>query len=128
MNKLANPPKKSVSAPKSIDTRLIKKALQNSEFKSALMSEPKAVIEKELGIHLPENVEIEILEENKDKFYWVLPHSEASSVSNELLDGVKTTVKRNDPSAFLDTIYDYECKGIDWSCTDGMGLNPRTCF
>ncbi len=59
--------------PKDLETLLISKAMTDEAFKSELISNPKAVIAREMGQEWPEGVEIEVLESTPKKLYLVLP-------------------------------------------------------
>jgi hypothetical protein len=59
--------------PKDLEALLISKAMADEAFKSELISNPKAVIAREIGQELPEGVEIEVLESTPKKLYLVLP-------------------------------------------------------
>jgi hypothetical protein len=59
--------------PKKLETLLISKAMADEGFKRELISNPKAVIAREIGQEWPEGVEIEVLESTPTKLYLVLP-------------------------------------------------------
>jgi len=59
--------------PTEMETRLIKKAMEDEAFKCELISNPKTAIEKELGQKWPEAVDIEVLEQTPNKIYLLLP-------------------------------------------------------
>jgi hypothetical protein len=59
--------------PKDLEALLISKAMADEAFKSELISNPKAVIAREIGQEVPEGVEIEVLESTPKKLYLVLP-------------------------------------------------------
>ena len=59
--------------PKDLEALLISKAMADEAFKSELISNPKAVIAREIGQEWPEGVEIEVLESTPKKLYLVLP-------------------------------------------------------
>jgi len=59
--------------PKDLEALLISKAMADEAFKRELISNPKAVIAREIGQELPEGVEIEVLESTPKKLYLVLP-------------------------------------------------------
>ena len=50
--------------------QLIAKALTDEEFKARLKADPKAAM-KEVGMDVPEGVEIEVLESTQEKAYLV---------------------------------------------------------
>jgi hypothetical protein len=69
-----------------IESRLIKKSLQDDSFRQELLSDPKAALEQELGRRLPEDVQVRALEETADTVYLVLPSTSAVGESSELSD------------------------------------------
>jgi hypothetical protein len=72
--------------PKDLEALLISKAMADEAFKSELISNPKAVIAREIGQELPEGVEIEVLEPTPKKLYLVLPLKvESEEISTEEL-------------------------------------------
>lgn len=70
-----------------LEQKLIKKAWEDSEFKKQLLSDPKAVIEKETGKSLPENIEIKAVEETSKTVYIRIPKN-PEELSDDELDNV----------------------------------------
>jgi hypothetical protein len=67
------------------ESQLAIKSWQDEAFKQELISNPKAVYARELGREIPENVNIQVLEENANTLYVVIPRSPANApVSGEL--------------------------------------------
>lgn len=58
---------------KTTQEAIVKKAISDAAFKKALMADPKATLEKELGIALPKGLKVEIVEETASTLYMVLP-------------------------------------------------------
>ena len=58
---------------KESEQRIVSKALENAEFRKQLLANPKAVLSQELGGTIPDNIEVEVLEETDSKVYLVLP-------------------------------------------------------
>lgn len=56
-----------------LEALAIAKAREDASFKEYLLNDPKAALEQEGGQALPANVEIRVLEENKNTLYIVLP-------------------------------------------------------
>ncbi len=56
-----------------IQTRLIGRAAIDPNFREQLLTNSRAAIEKELGITLPPNLEIQVVEETPTKLCLVLP-------------------------------------------------------
>ena len=56
-----------------VQVPLIKKALKDANFKKQLMDNPRAEVAKQLGMELPPDVKITVLQESLDHFYLLLP-------------------------------------------------------
>ncbi|MEO1432950.1 MAG: NHLP leader peptide family RiPP precursor [Cyanobacteria bacterium J06633_8] len=65
---------------------LVAKAWQDENFKNELMGNPKAVIQRESGKEIPDNVQVTILEENPNQIYFVIPTKPEVDSSEELSD------------------------------------------
>jgi hypothetical protein len=57
------------------EQKIVSKALTNPQFKSELKSDPKGTLERELGVKLPGNLNVNVVEEAPDSVYLVLPNS-----------------------------------------------------
>ncbi len=97
---------------KELEAKLIAKALKDESFRNELRSGPKAAIEKELGMELPGEIDIRIVEENENEVCLVIPHG--FSDTNELTD------------------VELEAVAGGWTCTEcggftsGVLCNQRT--
>lgn len=59
-----------------LEKKLIEQAWESETFKQELINNPRAVINRELKQQqIPENVEIEVLQETTNKVYLVLPQN-----------------------------------------------------
>jgi hypothetical protein len=67
------------------EREVIKKAWTDEEFKQRFLSDPKAVIAEEIGETLPDNIELEVLQETENKVYFVLPINPIPNVAEEEL-------------------------------------------
>ncbi|MEH2084225.1 MAG: NHLP leader peptide family RiPP precursor [Nostoc sp.] len=67
----------SLNARAELEQKLIEQAWESETFKQELINNPKAVINRELRQQLPEDVEIEVLQETSKKVYLVLPENPA---------------------------------------------------
>ncbi|MFB2982831.1 NHLP leader peptide family RiPP precursor [Microseira sp. BLCC-F43] len=56
-----------------IEERIIAKSWQDDAFKQEILNNPKAVLSREIGQPLPEDVEIRVVEETPNIVYLVLP-------------------------------------------------------
>jgi len=54
-------------------SKLTEKALQNSDFRAQLISDPKGTIRQELGIDVPESINIQVHTSDKNNFQLALP-------------------------------------------------------
>lgn len=72
---------------KDAEARLIAKAQADESFRQALLSNPKATIEAELGAIMPEGLQVKVVEETADTLYLVLPAVE-DELSESDLDSI----------------------------------------
>jgi hypothetical protein len=68
------------------ERRLIQRSLEDDSFRQKLLDDPKGTLEQELGMQLPEGVEVRVLEESADTIYLVLPFASAVGEGEELSD------------------------------------------
>ena len=61
-----------------LQSRLIERATRDQGFREELMRDPRGVIGREMGIDVPEGVEIKVVEESPTTSYLVLPPAPAS--------------------------------------------------
>jgi len=74
---------------KAIEQQIVNKAQESSEFREALLHNPKAILEKELKLTIPAGIEVEVLEETPNKLYLVLPVDPSSvELPDEMLKNV----------------------------------------
>jgi hypothetical protein len=55
------------------EARLVERAIQDEQFRSLLLSDPRAAAQQELGIDLPTSVRLHVLQESPSDLYMVLP-------------------------------------------------------
>jgi hypothetical protein len=102
--------KLAVRTRKDLEIHLITRALKDEGFKREFLANPKGVVEKELGTKLPEELEINVLEETEDTLYMVLPCNPYEGMSEEELkaavgmtyEDVAQWVLEQQRNAFLD--------------------------
>lgn len=56
-----------------IQNQVIQKAWENPEFRTLLLSDPKAALREAFGIDLPDHIRLTAVEESTDEFYLVIP-------------------------------------------------------
>src|SRR5688500_16377964 len=76
-----------------MERRLLQRSLEDDDFRQRLLEDPKAAVEQELGMRLPEDVRVVALEETADTIYLVLPFrstegQEAGELSDQDLEAV----------------------------------------
>ena len=91
---------------------LEKFASTNPQYRTALLKNPKAVVEKQFNMTVPDNVQIKAVEENANTIYVVVPHAVAAGaeLADEDLEKVAggSTVKGdatcNDSDGAMNTV------------------------
>jgi hypothetical protein len=69
------------------ENNLVIKAYEDEAFRQQLLADPKSVYEQELGMELPDSVNLQVVEEQPNTIYMVLPRkTEAPMVEGELSD------------------------------------------
>jgi hypothetical protein len=76
-----------------VERRLVERSLHDEEFRQRLLADPKAAVEEELGIQLPAEVQVRVVEETADTIYLALPSASAlgeggNSLSDQELEAV----------------------------------------
>src|SRR5438093_500681 len=56
-----------------LEVQLIERAWRDPSFRRELLADARAVIERELQTHLPDRIEIRVVEETPERLYLVLP-------------------------------------------------------
>lgn len=90
---------------KEFESQIVARALQDEAFRKALKDDPRGVLSKALsqvheGAHIPESIQVEVLEESPNKIYIVLPPTPQSvgQLSDEQLAGVSGGAGSNQAS------------------------------
>jgi hypothetical protein len=75
---------------KEFETEIITKAWKDKQFKQELLSNPKAVYERELNQKLPDSLQIRVVEEDSNTIYLVLPKAPEATeeLSEEALEAI----------------------------------------
>jgi hypothetical protein len=68
--------------------RIVEQAQTDEGFRARLMSEPKATLEDFLGMQLPDQVRVHVMEESLTDVYLVLPHQFSPELNEEDLEAV----------------------------------------
>jgi hypothetical protein len=69
-----------------MERRLIERSLQDDVFRQQLLADPRAIIERETGTQLPEDLRVVAVEETDDTIYLVLPSTSPVSEGGDLPD------------------------------------------
>ena len=62
-----------------VERKLVDKASNDPAFRAALLADPKAVLEKELGIPIPAAISVTVHEESRSSIHLVLPPADKLS-------------------------------------------------
>ena len=72
-----------------IEAHIIAKAWKDEAYKEELLSNPKSVYERELNVQFSPEVNVQVLEEDSQTFYFVLPVCpEVNELSEEQLEAI----------------------------------------
>jgi hypothetical protein len=69
-----------------MERRLIERSLEDDVFRQQLLADPRAIIEREIGTQLPENLRVVAVEETADTIYLVLPSTSPLGEGGGLAD------------------------------------------
>jgi hypothetical protein len=69
-----------------MEQRLVQRSLEDDVFRQQLLEDPRAIIERELGTRLPEEVTVVAVEESADTIYLVLPSASLIGAGGQLSD------------------------------------------
>jgi hypothetical protein len=69
-----------------VERRLVARSLEDDAFRLRLLEDPRAAVEEELGVQLPAEVQVRVVEETADTIYLVLPSASPLGESGELSD------------------------------------------
>jgi len=90
---------------KQIEEKLIAKATKDETFRANLLSSPKETLETELGISIPDAINVKVLEEDKNSFYLVLPPIINPETEDELTEAELEMVSGGWGEGFGETNY-----------------------
>jgi hypothetical protein len=103
-----------------MERRLIERSLEDDAFRQRLVEDPKATMEQELGVRLPEGVQVIAVEETAGTIYLVLPSTSQVGEGEELSDQELSAVAGGapGPTASGDTCSTAACGGF--TCLDDL--------
>ena len=79
-----------------MERRLIERSLQDDVFRQQLLADPRAIIEREIGTQLPEDLRVVAVEETADTIYLVLPSTSPVGEGGDLADWALEAVAGGD--------------------------------
>lgn len=72
-----------------VESQIYAKSLKDESFRESLLKDPKTTLENELGVKLPENLNIHVNENTATDFYITIPGKpESGELTEEELSGV----------------------------------------
>ncbi len=98
-----------LTARQRLEAQLIDRAMKDKAFREELVRDPKAVFTRDLGISMPANIDVQVVEESPTTVYLVLPQAPPLAGA-ELSDAELEAVA-----------------GGDWSGSAECGTCPYTC-
>ncbi len=81
---------------------IILKAAQDEAFREALLRDPKATLEAHLGLQLPGEFKVNVVENTPSELTLVIPPKLRDALSDDELDQVAGGIN---PTAFLDSMF-----------------------
>jgi hypothetical protein len=89
---------------KQLEEKLIARAMKDEAFRKTLLENPKAAIEEETGIKIPDAINLKVVEENPSTFYLILPPKINPEAEDELSEAELEMVSGGyDPELTNDT-------------------------
>lgn len=70
------------------EAQIIARAMVDSAYRQALLADPRVILEKEIGLSLPETLRVIVHEETSSSWHIVLPAPATNELSDESLDQV----------------------------------------
>jgi hypothetical protein len=106
------------AAQQGLEAQLFERAAKDAAFRQALMEDPNATIERELGVTLPAGVSLTMVEETATSRYLVLPPA-PRGVGGELSDAeLEAVVGGEGEYTLLGTC---ECVSTQFGCPSTLG-------
>jgi hypothetical protein len=96
---------------KQFEQQLIEKAMKDTAFRQKLLNNPKEVIEAEFGRKIPESVQVNILEEDSQTVYLILPRVSDQNSEMELTETELNAVAGGAPWSI------FECASLEGPCS-----------
>lgn len=72
--------------------QIIARAMKDENFRQQLLANPRAVLERELGIALPQDVSVQVYEDTPTTIHLVLPAKPQGGAVQELSDAELETI------------------------------------
>jgi hypothetical protein len=93
-------------------------AATNADYRKALISDPKALLAKQMQQDLPDNLKVTVVQETADQFFLVAPHvtAEGDELSDDDLEKVAGGKSKRGDSTENQNRY---------TCNDTKGIGTR---
>jgi hypothetical protein len=95
---------------KQFEQQLIEKAMKDTSFRQKLVDNPKEVIEAEFGRKIPESIQVNVLEEDAQTVYLILPKDSSRNSEMELTEAELSAVAGGEAWSI------YECASLEGPC------------
>lgn len=67
----------------SLKVQIIEKAWKDPDFMAQLLADPKSAIQSSFGVELPEDIELQVVEETPSSYVLVIPPNPADLASSK---------------------------------------------
>jgi hypothetical protein len=78
----------SQTSPEAIQQQIIARAARDPQFRSDLMRDPKGTLAREMGVAVPADFDLQVVEETPKRRYLVLPPAPQGALTDEQLAAV----------------------------------------
>ncbi len=92
-----------------LQNQLIEKVMKDDAFRNALLTYPRETLEEEYKIKIPEDFKIQVLEEETNSIYLVLPPRTIPENSDELSEAELQNVAGGSYGSYGEVFYSVEC-------------------
>lgn len=92
-----------------LQQQIVEKALKDGGFRNALLLTPRETLGKEIGIRLPDSIEIQVLEEKEDTFYLILPAPGENATEAELTESELLQVAGGEVPQWIEEATNWIC-------------------
>ena len=103
-----------------MEKALISRALKDDAYRQRLSSDPKGVLRDEFGMNLPDDLDMEVVQETPNKVYLVLPAAPSAGAPLSREEFASASDSCDGWSSFVGCTFECtQCGNNDTSCAPG---------